>query len=153
MAVSVERRKFIDAAIKKLSEDIYREMYSDSLKDCYTGVHLSTEVILHVAEYELDYLANSSPRYYANTERLLKEKSLDYILDAITPRVLSSNVLHLEIEILRMFEEDCGGCDTCVDDIVIARKEAYLDMSDEMKARRLQTVQESENHQLTLQGV
>ena len=153
MAVSVERRKFIDAAIRKLSEDIYREMYSDSMKDCYTAVHLSTDVILHVAEYELDYLANSSPRYYANTERLLKEKSLDYIFDAITPRVLSSNLLHLEIEILRMFEEDCGGCESCLDSIVIARKEAYLDMSKEMTARKLQTVQESENHQSTLQGV
>lgn len=153
MAVSVERRKFIDAAIKKLSEDIYKELYSDDQKENYTAVHLSSEDILYVAEYELDYLANSSPRYYANTERLLKEKSLDYIFDAITPRVLSSNVLQLEIEILRMFEEDCGGCESCLADIPIARHQALQEMNEEMRIRKLQTVEESENHQSTLQGV
>lgn len=152
MAVSVERRKFLDVAIRKLAEAIDRENEDGP-------IYLSSMHIEYIAEYELDYLANSSPRYYANTERLLREKPLTYILDAITPRVLSSDFLNLEIDICFNNEEGCGGCADCDASATFYRKEIQKEMRNKMLQRKRQTITESQEsavdaqHQLTLQGV
>ena len=152
MAVSVERRKFLDVAIRKLSDAIDRENEDGP-------IYLSGMYIEHIAEYELDYLANSSPRYYANTERLLREKPLTYILDVITPRVLSSDFLGLEIDICFNYEEGCGGCADCDASATFYRKEVQKEMRNKMLQRKRQTITESQEsavdaqHQLTLQGV
>ena len=152
MAVSVERRKFLDVAIRKLADVIDRENEDGP-------IYLSSMYIEYIAEYELDYLANSSPRYYANTERLLREKPLTYILDAITPRVLSSDFLNLEIDIIYNNEEGCGGCACCDANATFYRKEIQKEMRNKMLQRKRQTITESQEsavdaqHQLTLQGV
>lgn len=150
MALSV-RRMFLDVAVRKLADAIDKENEFP--------IYLSSMYIEYIIEYELDYLANSSPRYYANTERLLREKPFTYILDAITPRVLSSDFLNLEIDICLNLEEGCGGCADCDARATFYRKEIQKEMRDKMLQRKRQTITESQEsavdaqHQLTLQGV
>ena len=138
-------------AIRKLADVIDRENEDGP-------IYLSSMHIEFIADYELDYLANSSPRYYANTERLLREKPLTYILDVITPRVLSSDFLNLEIDICFNNESGCG-CDACDSSATFYRREVQKQMRNKMLQRKRQTITESQEsavdaqHQLTLQGV